>query len=69
MKLPGISEEKMSEKAPTTVTLFVVRYNELVEAELKLRALEAAGVEDWEWYGEAMKNKIQIKDGPRQVFL
>lgn len=59
----------MSEKEATTVTLFITRYNELVEAELKLRALEAAGVEDWDGFSEAMKSKVQIKDGPRQVFL
>lgn len=59
----------MSEKTQTTVTLFIKRYNELVEAELKLRALEDAGVDNWEGYDEAMKNKVQIKDGPRQVFL
>lgn len=59
----------MSEKTQTTVTLFVARYNELVEAELKLRALEAGGVEDWDGYSAAMENKVQIKDGPRQVFL
>lgn len=59
----------MSEKTQTTVTLFVARYNELVEAELKLRALEEAGVEDWDGYSRAMKNKVQVKDGPRQVFL
>ena len=30
------------------------RHEELIEAERKLGALEAAGVDNWEWYGEAM---------------
>ena len=30
------------------------RYDKLIQAENKLAALEAAGVDDWEWYGDAM---------------
>lgn len=55
--------------AETTVTLFIARYNELMEAELRLRALEKAGVETWEGFDAAMENRVQIKDGPRQVFV
>lgn len=36
------------------VTIPVVRYVELCEAEEKLNALEAAGVDNWEGYGHAM---------------
>jgi len=31
------------------------RYEELVEAEARLQALEAAGVDNWEGYDEAME--------------
>lgn len=37
------------------VTLSEERYHELLEAERKLAALEAAGVDNWEYYGEAMR--------------
>ena len=60
---------KMAEREATTVTLFVARYNELVDAELTLRALVHGGVQNWDGYVAAMENKVQIKDGPRQVFL
>ena len=29
-------------------------YDRLVRADKKLSALEAAGVDNWEWYGDAM---------------
>lgn len=32
------------------------RYQQLIKAEKKLMALEAAGVDNWEWYGEAISN-------------
>lgn len=55
----------------TTVTLFIARYNELVEAERKLRYLENWGVDNWEGYDDAMREmkENEVKDGPRQVFL
>jgi len=31
------------------------RYEELLDSELQLRALEAAGVDNWDGYDEAMK--------------
>lgn len=31
------------------------RMKELLRAEAKLNALEAGGVDNWEWYGEALK--------------
>lgn len=31
-------------------------YEQLIEARKKLNALEAAGVDNWEWYGDAMEN-------------
>lgn len=40
-----MSEVKISEK----------RLKELERAAAKLRALEAGGVDNWEWYGESLK--------------
>ena len=31
-------------------------YDRLVEAAKKLSALERAGVDNWEWYGDAMES-------------
>lgn len=31
------------------------RINELLKAERKLNALEAGGVDNWEWYGESLR--------------
>ena len=41
-----------------TDTLIVSKniYNGLLKASLKLRALEQNGVDNWEWYGEAMQD-------------
>lgn len=30
------------------------RYNELLKDSLMIRALDNAGVDNWEWYGEAI---------------
>ena len=32
------------------------RIEELLRSERKLRALERGGVDDWEWYGESLKD-------------
>ena len=32
------------------------RMKELLRAEAKLNALEAGGVDNWEWYGESLKD-------------
>ena len=37
-----------------TVTVSKKHYLELQRAQQKLEALEAAGVDNWEWYGDAM---------------
>lgn len=58
----------MAEREVTTVQLFILRYNELVEAERKLRALEAFGVDNWEGYDDAMSSIKPIEDGPRVVW-
>lgn len=56
------------ERTVTTVNLFTARYNELVAAELKLRALEKGGVHMWDGYESAMTQVPQIEDGPRVVW-
>lgn len=38
------------------VTISKRRYNELLHAEVQLTELEAAGVDNWEGYEEAMKS-------------
>lgn len=38
-----------------TITISKKEYDSLVEDSDKLRCLENAGVDNWEWYGEAMK--------------
>ncbi len=38
----------------STVTIPEEVYDELIRAENKLRALEAAGVDNWEGYGDAL---------------
>ena len=42
--------------AVDNVTISKKRYRKLVEAERKLSALEDAGVDNWEWYGDAMQS-------------
>uniref|UniRef100_E6VL53 Uncharacterized protein n=1 Tax=Rhodopseudomonas palustris (strain DX-1) TaxID=652103 RepID=E6VL53_RHOPX len=37
-----------------TVTMTLDNYNTLMAQVAKLHALERAGVDEWEWYGEAM---------------
>lgn len=36
------------------ITIDLSEYEELQAAAAKLRKLENAGVDNWEWYGEAM---------------
>lgn len=37
-----------------TVTIPKTEYEEMKKAIMKLDCLEAAGVDNWEWYGDAM---------------
>lgn len=38
------------------------RYKRLIEDQDKLNALEQAGVDNWEWYGEAMRTLATDED-------
>ncbi len=45
-----------------TITISKKEYDELVNAFYKLNALENAGVDNWEWYDEAMKSLSEDED-------
>ena len=49
------------------ITLSLNEYLELVEADQKLSALEAYGVDNWEWYDEAMKSLEEDLDEEVQM--
>ena len=38
------------------------RYKDLMNSELKLLCLESAGVDNWDWYGDAMKEYNRITE-------
>lgn len=38
----------------TDVTISKKEYDELIDAKMKLDALEAEGVDNWEWYDAAL---------------
>ena len=39
-----------------TITISTKKYNELVQAQRELLALEAGGVDNWEWYSESLRD-------------
>ena len=42
------------------VKISVKELKRLLEAEARLAALECAGVDNWEWYGEAFSNYLDF---------
>lgn len=42
------------------VKISVKELKELFKAEARLAALECAGVDNWEWYGEAFSNYLDF---------
>ena len=42
-----------------TVTIRKVRYEQLLEDSKILNKLYAAGVDNWEWYGEALSGQLE----------
>lgn len=42
-----------------TVTISKREYDDLQRAFLKFNALQAGGVDDWDWYGEAMQEYMK----------
>ena len=51
----------MSETKPY-ITILQSRYDELLDCELKLLTLEQSGVDNWDWYGDAMEQYEQWKE-------
>lgn len=43
-------------KQPLTVTLSKAEYDELIQRSEILAALEQGGVDNWEWYGQSLKD-------------
>lgn len=39
----------------STIESTTARYDELIDCERQMTALEASGVDNWEWYGESLK--------------
>ena len=39
-----------------TITISKTRYKELLRTEKELAALEAGGVDNWEWYSESLRD-------------
>jgi hypothetical protein len=37
-----------------TITITKAQYNELIDDQLRLLALQQSGVDNWDWYGDAM---------------
>jgi len=46
----------------STVTISRKEYNKLLQAQSELDALEAAGVDNWEGYSEAMQQQEDEED-------
>lgn len=44
------------------VKISIKKLQELLEAEAELAALECGGVDNWEWYGEAFSNYLELFD-------
>lgn len=44
------------------ITIPIERYNKLVRAEKMLSALEAGGVDNWEWYSESLQEFFKEDD-------
>ena len=47
----------------------IKRLEELEDTEMKMRALEAGGVDNWEWYGESLKSYFEQKEKAEKVSM
>jgi hypothetical protein len=66
-----MDKPKTAERKGQTMKITPQRLKELERAELKLRALENGGVDDWTYYDDAMKEvqaQIEIEDGLEELF-
>lgn len=50
-------------KLTETVTISKKEYEGLLRSEAELAALEAGGVDNWEWYHESLKDAGLLDDG------
>jgi hypothetical protein len=44
------------------ITITKKQYDELVLNQKKLRALEAGGVDNWEWYGDSLREFLDEEE-------
>lgn len=44
------------------MTISLKRYKELLDSEKKLHALEAGGVDNWQWYSESLQQHGYFDD-------
>ena len=51
-----------------TITITKKKYKELLDSELKLNCLENAGVDNWEWYDDAMERYHNNKEDAEYEF-
>ena len=40
------------------ITIPVAHYNDLIDSDNTLALLNAAGVDNWEWYGDALRGEL-----------
>ena len=52
---PTFHSVTLDELVVELVTLPAERYDELLATERRMTALERHGVDNWEWYGDAME--------------
>jgi hypothetical protein len=46
----------MGEAQPKKVAILQTEYDELLASQARLEALEAGGVDNWDWYHDSLKN-------------
>lgn len=45
----------MENEGQTSIIITQEEYDDLIRSQMKLQALENAGVDNWDWYGDAME--------------
>ena len=52
----------MPEQEQERIAIYLSYYRELLKDQKKLRKLEAAGVDNWEWYEDALESDDYIEE-------
>ena len=52
----------MNQDEDTMILVSAKRYEELLKTEKELAALEAGGVDNWEWYSESLRDAGLLED-------